>query len=129
MTGLNRADATRVCDRLADTGAGACALFLRQADPDGPWPTRTADFVQHAQDIAREGILGGGEEGAACYALALVCTADPDAICAFAVDHGFSDAGGVSDTLVESLIGFLAVGLMDGAITEREAESLLRVAS
>lgn len=123
----NRSDANRVCERLANAGAGACALFLRQADPDGAWPTRTADFIQHAQDVARDGIIGGGEEGAACYALALVCTADPDAICAVAVDHGFSDAGGVTDTLVDSIVGFLTVGLVDGAITPRAAASLLRV--
>lgn len=127
---MTRPDANRVCERLADAGAGACALFLRRADPDGAWPTRTADFVQHAQDVAREGIMGGGEEGAACYALALVVTADPDAICAFAVDHGFSDTGGVTDTLVDSLIDFLTVGLVDAAITARAAEDLLlRVAS
>lgn len=126
MTELNRSDANRACERLANAGAGASALFLRQADPDGAWPTRTADFIQHAQAVAREGILGGGIEAAECYALALVCTADPDAICAVGVDHGFSDAGCVTDTLVDSLVGFLATGIMDAAITARDAASLLR---
>lgn len=129
MTAHIQAAKNIAMDRLAEAGAGSLALFLRETDPDGPWPKSSEALREHAQDIAHEGIVGDGPEACACFVSVMLATADDDAIISLARDFDIDDTGGITDRLLDLVHVAITDGLIDGSTVPGMVLDLLRAAS